>query len=583
MLGLALALLSPALAALSLAQDPTPKAPAAASPAPQEKLPEQLVAAAARELAEVGVQVDAGKVVIAQPDADEVAEILERFQVEAFGAEWFEMLWATLGAAGLPVEATAEEFRANYAQGVMQGQAAWYAPEGGRLLLSPQRPDGIDLSLLVAHELTHAAQDQREGLLRLLHGFGRTTDAMLVARSLIEGEAEAATLAVLQRRRGKDLNALPAALIAVQPAEQRDNAMRLHYALGRQHMVRALRSGGWPAVRAAFQAPPPHGAALAHPERELWPAPTALALPEWSAEAPPAALVRDDTWGELGLRMLLRFLDTDADQVRLAGLGWRGDALRLWRLESGGLVFVWRLAFDRDEDTEQLRALLAPRVQGQLTVRGQVLEWIAASDAALEYLLTATAALPLPAPADAALREATAALEQPILATMAKVTPAPDDGDAAAVAAPDRWTLPELGASLPLPPGFEARTIQNVQALLAPPADDEMALAFRDNLVAVVQPAPSATLDELEEQTRVGLAQPPNEAIVVEQRQLAGRTVLWLEYHTTNQAGRLHHVEAAWLREGQRLSVTGTGLETRWQVIGPVLTRAIEGLRFEGD
>jgi hypothetical protein len=556
--------------ALPQVQSPV-QGPTAQGPTPDARVEE--LRAAARELAAIGVDVDASKVAVRDLGDDELIAQLSRTTSELFGAEWFPMLWLALHALGLPVESTPDDFRRDYVSGTLDAQVAWYAPQERAMLLRRRRPPGTDLGLLFAHELVHAAQEQREGLGKLFAQLGHTTDGALLARCLTEGEAVAAAEAVRLRRDHQDLGSTPPARYDVTPEEEADHAMLLHYALGRAYAVRAFRRGGWAAVRAALAKPPANAAEFAHPDRSDWSFAPKLALPKWPESADKVKELRDDTWGELGLRLLLRFVSDRSTAVRLASVGWRGDAMRVFRTEQGGYAFVWRIAFDRVEDAAQFTALLGDRKLGKVAVRADAksseVDWaLGDSEANTLVLAQLLAQTDMPPPASAAAIAATAACEAAIESESPRVV----DG---------RWLLPRLGVSLPVPDGFEPDERKGIPVMFAPVAKDADAEVFRDNVVAVAPPALAATLAEEVEGVRKRLVDAGATMVAAEVRQVGGRDVAWLEYSSRDGTRKLHHVEVQWLRDGGKVAIAGTALEGRWAAIGPRLAQVLRELRFQ--
>jgi hypothetical protein len=562
--------------ALPQVQSPPVQGPPVQGPSADARVEDLRAAAVA--LAAIGVEVDARRVTVRDLGDDELIAQLSRSNADLFGPEWFPMLWVALHALGLPVEATADAFRRDYVYGILEAQVAWYAAQDHAMLLRRRRPSGTDLPLLFVHELVHAVQDQRAGpgalCTRLawaaLGGSGccQTTDSALVARCLTEGEAVAAAEAVRLRRDHQELCSTPPARYDVTPEEEADQAMLLHYALGRAFAVRAFRRGGWAEVRAAVEHPPADAAAFLHPDRRDWSFAPDLALPDWPASAGKAKVLREDTWGELGLRLLLRFVSDRSTAVRLAAVGWRGDAMRVFHTEQGRYAFVWRIVFDRGEDAAQFQALLGDGTLGKVAVRGSELDWALGDSQAttlvLAQLLAQTAA---PPPASAAAAAATAACEAAIESGSPRVV----DG---------RWQLPRLGVSLPVPEGFEADERRGIPVLFAPVAKDADAGTFRDNLVAVAPPPLAATLAEEIEGVRKRLVAAGATMVAAEVRQVGGRDVAWFEYSTRDDTRHLHHVEVQWLRDGGKVAIAGTALEGRWAAIGPRLSQVLRELRF---
>ncbi len=528
------------------------------------------VAAAAAELRKVGIAVDSAKVGIAEPKAKELVDAMIEFHDPILADSWFELLRVALAALRLPVERSGEQFQQNYFRGAMQSQLAWYSPKDRSILVGPAASRLADRSLLFVHELTHAAQDQRQlGLVGYLTQFGDTTDAFLRSRCLSEGEAEAAVLAVRQLRAGKTLADLPLASYDVTVQEEADNAMQLHYALGRRWVVQHFQQGGWERVQQQLAKPPQTSAQFAQPERTAWDFAPPLARPEWPKGLDPATVVRDDVFGELGLRLLLRLCGTPSTAARIAALGWRGDSVRLWSVDDGNSPFVWRMAFDREVDAQQVRDVLAEKAKGSVQIRSAVVEWVVAADERLQDVLKAVAALPVPAPANAEAASATAAAEALVMGAATKT-----DGG--------RWAPGGFGCSLPIPDGFEATEANGMQVLFAPKAKDKFALSFRDNIVAVTMQTTSASLEAELASVQKALAQAPYRLALAEVRTVADHKVLWLEYHSTQSGRELQHLEVQWLDGTRKRGLTATALASRFATLAEPMRAALLGIRF-GD
>src|SRR4030095_14330303 len=253
----------------------------------------------------------------------------------------------------------------------------------------------------LAHELTHAAQDQREGITAIFHRLGTTFDGFLVARCLTEGEADAAARAVLLAREKKTLKHLDLGASALRTDEISQGGILDHYGLGREIAVDRFRAGGWKAVLDLFAKAPASSEQLAHPSKLGKDAPVDVALPDLLADGAAPKLVRDDTWGELGINMFLVIAGAPGPDAFLAAVGWDGDRLRVWKLADGSWALAWRTAWDREEDAKQFEAALASvKAKGAIARRGRVVDWAFAERP--EIAKTLAAALEKSAPPAAA-------------------------------------------------------------------------------------------------------------------------------------------------------------------------------------
>ena len=218
----------------------------------------------------------------------------------------------------------------------------FYDPDARRLYIADWVPPAMQ-PVTMAHELTHALQDQHFDIGRHIHHRQGGGDRQTAAMAVIEGDATAAmvdyTLAPM-RQRVQDLPNVES-LIASQlqssdqarlnaaPRAMRDSLL-FPYLAGFGMCLRAMREGdGYRAVDALLARPPESTEQVLHPEKLR-----ARELPEEVALAVPAPLARDfsvayhDVFGEFGLRLFLQTALGD-DVAREAAAGWGGDQAML--------------------------------------------------------------------------------------------------------------------------------------------------------------------------------------------------------------------------------------------------------------
>jgi hypothetical protein len=231
---------------------------------------------------------------------------------------------------------------------------------------------GRDLAgeMVVAHELTHALQDQHWSLPTtpepLTDGNG---DKLTARHALLEGDATLAGFAYVLG--GLDdaaldpvvhrLAGLPTELAVRYPdvPEVVRATLAFQYDSGSAFTAWALRAGGWAAVDRAEGDPPESTEQVLHPVRYfgLRDSPVAIALGGTeSLERAGWTRTLEDTLGELQLRVLAaRFLDR-ARAARVAD-GWGGDRLRALT-RGDALVLVWMTAWDSLDDAAEFAAAL---------------------------------------------------------------------------------------------------------------------------------------------------------------------------------------------------------------------------------
>ncbi|MBL8683308.1 MAG: hypothetical protein JNK05_29340 [Myxococcales bacterium] len=191
----------------------------------------------------------------------------------------------------------------------------------------------------LAHEITHALQDQSFDIARFTRHEQGAGDRQLAAMTVVEGDATLATVAFSSGQRAllADTRRVQASLdsgvgggeqIASAPLVLRETLV-FPYREGLRLCASAYQSGGWRAVDALLREPPQSTEQLLHSEklaaREA-PEVVSVALPPSLATTHEAAY--HETFGELGVRLWLQTYlppETSAD----AAAGWGGDSALL--------------------------------------------------------------------------------------------------------------------------------------------------------------------------------------------------------------------------------------------------------------
>ena len=218
--------------------------------------------------------------------------------------------------------------------------------------------------LVVAHELTHALQDQYWGLPGDAEpATASNTDRVLARRALLEGDATWASFATVKggalddatrARVLRQMNGLPAELAAALPdvPELLRASLAFQYQGGTIFVDRLLARGGWAAVDRAQADPPVSTAQVLHPERYLAAArdaPTPIALGTTPAlRRAGFELVLADTMGELIVRILVGRVLPPEQAARVAD-GWDGDRLVAFA-RGTSLLVAWMTAWDSEAD-----------------------------------------------------------------------------------------------------------------------------------------------------------------------------------------------------------------------------------------
>ncbi len=215
--------------------------------------------------------------------------------------------------------------------------------------------------MLLAHELTHALQDQNFDLESSLDKVKDDDDRALALKSVAEGDATIAGFAYAVGRMddstadtlANNLKSLPQALRAEAPdtPEGLSAPLLFQYSDGVRFVAEAYRRGGWTAVDALYRNPPQSSHQILHPALYFdSPAPPAhIELAGYDGIMSGWKKADDDTYGELLLRVILeRNLGKQSSEVALASR-WSADRMIILQ-QSRDVNVIWMLAFS-DEQT----------------------------------------------------------------------------------------------------------------------------------------------------------------------------------------------------------------------------------------
>jgi hypothetical protein len=244
---------------------------------------------------------------------------------------------------------------------------------------------GLFSDVVVAHELTHALEDQRFGL-RAEEMLGFARDRAVAETALHEGTATVVMIDYLLLTRAGTDDA-PAGLrarvleeiegVALPASSDLPRYMRegliFPYAAGAVLVDRIESRGGWGAVDRAYGPDAPLSTEqVMHPEKyDARERPVRVRLRGYREALPRgASLAYEGDLGEFDTEQFLRSAN-GRDRSERAAAGWGGGSFALWRLPDGGdaLVMGWRWDSRRDA-TEFLAA--AMRQLAELDLPGAI-------------------------------------------------------------------------------------------------------------------------------------------------------------------------------------------------------------------
>lgn len=247
------------------------------------------------------------------------------------------------------------DLRALSTQLLQEGVIGLYVPRDKRVYVrGDQLTPAVRVTL--AHELTHALQDQRVGLDRVLNS-GRSTvaartlieaDAMrvedLYKASLPPGEVAAADQVRKQEGAAADLHGIPEVLV---------DSLAFPYVFGPAFVQALVSTGGAGAVDRAFKAPPDSEAQIVSPTRYLSGEKVEKVDPP-TVPGGDARLQGDEEFGQVQMLEVIG-ARLPYDQAWRAVSGWRGDSSVVYS-HAGKVCVAVTTAFSSPDDADAFTA-----------------------------------------------------------------------------------------------------------------------------------------------------------------------------------------------------------------------------------
>ena len=262
------------------------------------------------------------------------------------------------------------EYRSFLIKLLTEQVAGYYDPKAQQFYLA----DWIELEgqkPVMAHELTHALQDQHFNLKRFEKWPKGDSDAELAAHALIEGDA---TLAMTLYMAKNPLIALAfmrtlgGQETAAEQFKQAPRAVResllFPYEEGSQWATQIYKRGGWQLVSQAFSKLPQSTEQILHPEKYfVYESPQKLTLPEFkSVLGPTWKQIDSDVNGEWGCFLILDEFLNDKAESKEASAGWGGDRYALYETGKPDEIFVAQLTvWDTGADAREFFDAYAKR------------------------------------------------------------------------------------------------------------------------------------------------------------------------------------------------------------------------------
>ena len=268
--------------------------------------------------------------------------------------------------------------------------AGYYDPKAQQFYLA----DWIELEgqkPVMAHELTHALQDQHFNLKRFENWPKGDSDAELAAHALIEGDATLAMTLYMAKNPLVALafiRSLGAQEAASEQFKQAPRALQesllFPYEEGSAWATQLYKRGGWEMVSQAFTKLPQSSEQILHAEKYFsYEAPQKLVLPDFKSVLGPAwKKLEYDVNGEWGYYLILDEFLNDATESKPASAGWGGDRFALYETGKPDEFFVAQLtAWDTPGDAREFFDAYGKRTSKrypnakELKATGDRIEW----------------------------------------------------------------------------------------------------------------------------------------------------------------------------------------------------------------
>jgi hypothetical protein len=215
--------------------------------------------------------------------------------------------------------------------------AGLYDPKTHEFYIADWIP-AVDQRMVMAHELTHALEDQHFHIEAWTKAARPNDDSELAREAVLEGSAMAAMIDYLLGETGRSLKDLPdidpsmlvgdmgsTPSLKKAPPFLKD-ALVFPYFAGLTFSADLLKNGGWPGLPGVFNKPPVSTQQVMHPA--LYHAgklPSAVTLPDVSAMLGSEwTKLEENVMGEFGWKEVLKqFLDED--RAKTLAAAWDGD------------------------------------------------------------------------------------------------------------------------------------------------------------------------------------------------------------------------------------------------------------------
>jgi hypothetical protein len=275
---------------------------------------------------------------------------------EVFSEQEFKNMTEAMAAIGLLP--AGYPLREKYIDLLGEQVAAFYDQHTHKLFMYEDASlDNAQNRVILAHELTHALQDQHFGLKRMPLEIKNNDDRANASSALVEGDATLVMSEYMLKNMSRQMFKDSMVASVSQNMNQLQTAPRylremlvFPYLRGQEFCAALFARGGYQAVSQAYKNPPSSTSQILHPEKYLaTPRENPIAI-EWASlsvkgEKP----IADNTVGEMGIRILFtEWLDAPTGEQ--AADGWRGDRYLYF---AGGKALLWKSVWANAGEAEE--------------------------------------------------------------------------------------------------------------------------------------------------------------------------------------------------------------------------------------
>jgi hypothetical protein len=279
----------------------------------------------------------------------------------------------------------------SYYTHMMGEQIAGYYDTKAKTFYTSELVSPLLLETVMAHELTHALQDQDLNLQRLDKWPEHDSDARLAMSSLVEGDATLAMSRYMSANPLRFLGALSSSLQAQGSSQALQNGPRVlaaslefPYIKGLAFASELYKRGGWKSVDGAFQKLPQSTEQIIHFDKYLaGEAPVKVPLRDVTPQLGQGwKLLDHDVNGELGLQLIVAEHLGDYSAAESAAAGWAGDRYEIYGGPGKGVLIVQDTVWDNEAEARQWREAYARSTGNRFKIkpqqRGMLQVWNAA-------------------------------------------------------------------------------------------------------------------------------------------------------------------------------------------------------------